>query len=362
MATTTRRYDIDWLRVIAIGLLLIYHTAIGFQSWGIMIGFIANDKPWPELWIPMTMLNVWRIPFLFFVSGMGMYFAMQHRTWKQLMAERSLRIFLPFVFGAFVIVPLGGLIWRAYYNFDISFSANPGHLWFLGNIFAYVVILSPLFYYLKRNEEGKVVQFIKKLFSTPLGLLVVVAAGVVEVMVVKPIPFELYAMTWHGFFIGFVCFFFGFCFVLSGRPFWDMLLRWRWLFLLAAIGLFILRLPAFHFRTEGFQLILESNCWILSVFAFGHKYLNKTSNTLNYLSEAAYPVYIIHMIVQSLASWLIFKGDMPSGVEFALVLTMTFVGCFTLYEFVIKRINIIRPLFGLKMKRVPDSEFRGSGS
>ncbi len=31
MSTTNRRYDIDWLRVIAIGLLLIYHVAIGFQ-------------------------------------------------------------------------------------------------------------------------------------------------------------------------------------------------------------------------------------------------------------------------------------------------------------------------------------------
>jgi len=30
---TNRRYDIDWLRVIAIGLLLIYHIAIGFHPW-----------------------------------------------------------------------------------------------------------------------------------------------------------------------------------------------------------------------------------------------------------------------------------------------------------------------------------------
>ena len=79
MLTSNRRYDIDWVRVIAIGLLLIYHVAIGFQSWGIMIGFIANEKTWESLWIPMAMLNVWRIPLLFFVSGMGTYFAIQNR-------------------------------------------------------------------------------------------------------------------------------------------------------------------------------------------------------------------------------------------------------------------------------------------
>src|SRR3989337_1686885 len=99
MLTSSRRYDIDWLRVIAIGLLLIYHIAIAFQPWGVMIGFIVNKKPWQSLWIPMTMLNVWRIPLLFFVSGMGVYFAIQNRNFKQLLLERAGRILVPFVFG-----------------------------------------------------------------------------------------------------------------------------------------------------------------------------------------------------------------------------------------------------------------------
>src|SRR5690349_13336677 len=144
-----RRYDIDWLRVIAIGLLLIYHVAIGFQSWGIMIGFITNDEPWPSLWLPMAMLNIWRIPFLFFVSGMGVWFAMQQRDWRELLKERSLRILVPYVFGAICIVPLGSALWIYYNHIQISYSVNPGHLWFLGNIFAYVLLLSPLLYYLK---------------------------------------------------------------------------------------------------------------------------------------------------------------------------------------------------------------------
>jgi peptidoglycan/LPS O-acetylase OafA/YrhL len=151
--------------------------------------------------------------------------------------------------------------------------------------------------------------------------------------------------------------------VLAGRAFWEMLLKWRWIFLIAAIGLFTLRLPMFHLRTEGFQLILESNFWIFSVFAFGHKYLNKPGKALSYLSEAAYPVYILHMIFQNAASWLIFKGDMPSGIEFVLVLILTLTGCFALYEFVIKRVNLLRPLFGLKLKKkISDTEFEVSGS
>jgi glucan biosynthesis protein C len=350
MSPIIRRYDIDWLRVIAIGLLLVYHVAIGFQPWGIMIGFIANDKPWTSLWLPMAMLNVWRIPFLFFVSGMGVYFSMQQRNWKQLLQERAIRILLPFVFGMFCIFPLSVLIWQYYYKWDLRYSFNPGHLWFLGNIFVYVLVLAPVFFYLKRNEDGKIVAAIKRMLSSPLGLLPVVAFFIAEVMIVKPNPYELYAMTWHGFFVGLLAFFFGFCFVLSGTVFWQMIVKWRWMFVLSAATLFALRLFVFEMRSPGYLLVLESDCWIFSVFAFGNKYLNHPGKALNYLSQAVYPVYIVHMIFLFLGSLLIFPLDLQTPVEFILVLLFTLVGCFTFYEFVVRRINILRVLFGLKMK------------
>lgn len=85
---TERRYDIDWLRVIAIGLLLIYHIAIIFQPWAVFIGFIRSNELMEGLWIPMTLLNVWRIPLLFLVSGMGVYFAMRKRNVLQLLLEK----------------------------------------------------------------------------------------------------------------------------------------------------------------------------------------------------------------------------------------------------------------------------------
>jgi glucan biosynthesis protein C len=87
--TLERRHDIDWLRVVAIGLLLIYHIAIIFQPWAMFIGFIKSEETLEALWTPMTMLNVWRIPLLFYVSGMGLYFAMRKRNWKQLFLERT---------------------------------------------------------------------------------------------------------------------------------------------------------------------------------------------------------------------------------------------------------------------------------
>jgi glucan biosynthesis protein C len=349
MQTTNRRYDIDWIRVIAIGLLLIYHVAIGFQPWGMMIAFITNSTSWVSLWIPMTMINVWRIPLLFFVSGMGVYFAMQNRNWKQLLKERTFRILLPFVFGMFCIVPLHLFIWQRYYNFDMKYTADPGHLWFLANIFLYVVLFSPLFFYLKRNEEGKLVRGIAKVFSTPIGLLVVVTSFVLEAMIIKPYPYEMYAMTWHGFFLGLLAFFFGFCFVLSGNRFWDMILKFKWMFIAIAVALFIVRLLHFKMNTPVYLMVIESQCWIISVFAFGYKYLNRPSKALTYLSQAAYPVYILHMIFLYLGSIWIFGLNMDIRVQFILVLLITIGGCFATYE-VIRRLKWIRPLFGLKAK------------
>ena len=347
MNTTNRRYDIDWIRVIAIGLLLIYHIAIGFQPWGMMIAFITNDQSWPSLWIPMSMLNVWRIPLLFFVSGMGVYFALQNRNWKQLVAERAQRILVPFIFGALALVPIHMYLWQRYYQYTISYEPNPGHLWFLANIFIYVMVFAPLFIYLKKNESGKFVQIIRKIFSTPFGLLLVIGAFVLEAIIIKPFPYELYAMTWHGFFLGMLAFFFGFCFVLSGNVFWNMLSTYRWLFLLLAVVLFGLRLLYFKMNTPVYLVVTESQLWIASVLAFGYKYLNRGNNVLTYLSQAAYPVYILHMIFLYLGSMWVFSLELNVQIQFVLVLLITVGGCFGTYE-VIRRIKWIRPLFGLK--------------
>ena len=151
-----RRYDIDWLRVIAIGLLLIYHIAIVFQPWALFIGFIKSNESLEALWKPMTMLNVWRIPLLFYVSGMGLFFAMRKRNWKQLLLERTKRILLPFLFGIVAITPIHMYIFQIHYSFPFDYVPHQGHLWFLRNIFIYVLLLTPLFYFLKKHENGKV--------------------------------------------------------------------------------------------------------------------------------------------------------------------------------------------------------------
>lgn len=348
--TTQRRYDIDWLRVIAIGLLLIYHIAIIFQPWAMFLAFIKSDELAEGLWKSMTLLNVWRIPFLFYVSGMGVYFAIQRRNWKDLLLERTKRILLPFLFGMIAIVPLHFLIFQKYYGLPLGYAAHAGHLWFLGNIFLYVLILIPLFFYLKKTAGSRFQAGLEKFMSNPIGPISISALFVLETILVKPQVFEMYAMTWHGFFLGLLAFFFGFLFVYSGKTFWQTMLKWRWFYLALALSFYLIRWTVYDLMAPGYLMAIESNFWIFSIFGFGYKYLNKPSRALNYLSQAAYPVYIIHMFVLYSGAALILPLAIPVFVKFLLIVLFTGIGCLSIYEFIIRRIGVLRPFFGLKWK------------
>jgi len=346
--TTERRYDIDWLRVIAIGLLLIYHIAIIFQPWAMFIGFIKSDESVEALWIPMTMLNVWRIPLLFFVSGMGLYFAMRKRNWKQLLLERTKRILLPFAFGIVAIAPLHMFIFQKYYNLPLGYYAHQGHLWFLGNIFVYVLLLLPLYYYLKKHENGKIKRILSSLMSYAGGPLLISLFFVIEVLLVKPSLFELYAQTWHGFFNGFLAFFFGFLLVYSGKTFWQTVSKWKWMYIGIAAVLYTIRFTGYEAISTNYITAIESNCWIFGVFGLGYHYLNKPSALLSYLSKAAYPAYIIHMFVMFAGALIILPLEMHPMLKFITITIFTFVATYLIYEFIIRRLRFIRPLFGLK--------------
>ncbi len=97
-----RRYDLDWLRVIAFALLIFYHVGMFFVPWS---WHIKNNETSEWLTLPMWFLNQWRLPLLFVISGMGTYFSLQKRTGGQFMRERVIRLLIPFVFGMLFIIP-----------------------------------------------------------------------------------------------------------------------------------------------------------------------------------------------------------------------------------------------------------------
>ncbi|MCU4165377.1 acyltransferase family protein [Carboxylicivirga caseinilyticus] len=357
MNAIERRYDIDWLRVIAIALLLIYHSAIVFQPWGALIGFMQSNESLEWIWIPMSFLNVWRIPLLFFVSGMGVCFAMRKRSWKELLIERSKRILVPLVFGMLAIVPVHVLIWQSYYSQPLSYEWGRGHLWFLANIFIYVLVLLPVFYYLKKSTH-KLQDTISKFLSHPLSAILVTVLFVLEVILVKPDSFELYALTTHGFVIGFISFLMGYLFIYSGDRFWDEIKSKRWIYFIIAITLYLIRVFIFDLASPKFIIAVESVSWIYTIFSFGFKYLNRSGKSLSYLSKAAYPVYVLHMIFLYLGATLILPFNINTEMKFAGVTAISLFGSLIVYELLIRRIKWISVLFGVfQTKKYGGAEF-----
>ena len=346
MNRSERRHDIDWLRVIAIALLIVYHVAIIFQPWAIYFGFIQSAETSPTIWIPMALINIWRIPLLFFVSGMGVCFALRRRNWKQLLLDRAKRILLPLTFGSFLIVPIHVYIFQKYYDQAIEYSPNVGHLWFLANICIYVIQIIG-FAFLERNYDYKFFNFFRGQLKRPYFIYLFIIPFILEAELMNPDYFATYVGNSHGFMIGMFAFFFGFLFVAIGNTFWFAVEKLKYVSLVLAFTIYLIRLLFFELNPPHYLSSIESMNWIFAIFGFGYKYLNKPSKLLSELSQAAYPVYIVHMIFLYLGAYLILPLKLSLAVNLILIILFSFTGCYLSYEG-IKRIEILRPLFGLK--------------
>jgi glucan biosynthesis protein C len=344
-----RRYDIDWLRVIAIGMLLVYHIAIVFQPWGRFILFISNEESIDSIWPVMAMMNIWRIPLLFFVSGMGVFFAARKRNWKQLLGERAKRILIPLLFGIFFIVPIHIYLFQSFYSLETSYEPGFGHLWFLYNIIFYFLCFIGLAIYFPDNPNNSFLNSFRWILNKPGGLYVFIVPFIVIAELFNPQFFSIWYEGLHAFFYCMYAFFLGLSFVAVGDVFWQKVSQLRSVSLIIAVALYLIRYQYFDFNSPHFLTAIESITWIFTAFGFGYKYLNRSSKKITYLSSAAYPIYIIHMAFQYLACYWILPLEISAWLKLILIILTTYACCFLIYEFLIRRVKYVRPLFGLKL-------------
>ena len=130
-----------------------------------------------------------------------------------------------------------------------------------------------------------------------------------------------------------ICFVTGFVFVSLKDVFWWAAESVRRGALVVAFLLYLVRLVVFQLEGEPSILTaFESMSWMLA-----------------YFSKAVYPVYIVHLPLQYFFSYYIIPLSLPAAMKVVLLLVLTFGGSLTLYEFALKRIKWVRPLFGLKL-------------
>jgi len=88
--------------------------------------------------------------------------------------------------------------------------------------------------------------------------------------------------------------------------------------------------------------------WLIAMLGFGSRYLNFSNGFLKYGNEAVLPFYILHQTVILAIGYYIVQLDMAMSAKFLIIAATSFLTIVALYEVLIRRVNLLRFLFGMK--------------
>jgi hypothetical protein len=377
VSRTTRLYYLDWLRVLATLGVFLFHASNVFNTTDFEI---KNAEGSVAILIIQGLFFPWGMPLFFLVAGAGSWYALRRRTGSQFTRERTLRLLVPFLIGTLLLGPIQlYLSWRhrtetgvwdgsfldfvavrLAYPFPKIFGAIGYHMWFLGFLFAYSLIALPFFIWLK-GEMGQ--NFVSRLagFCERRGaILLFILPPVVMRLVLH--PFFPIQQHWADFFT------FGTFFVLGYLMFADerfaQAIRRDWQILLGVGIVLILAAIPIGFSLETFEIEKSPStflefllwgliaacgwCWTAFMLFIGMHYLDQDRPALQYGQKTILPFFIVHQPVILAIAYFVVQWDARILVKFLVVCFGAFVMSIGLTEFVIKRANLLRVIFGMK--------------
>ena len=385
MQTSTqlpRRHDIDALRVLAFGLLILYHLGMFYVSWGWHVKS-AYQADWLE---PLMLLvNQWRMPLIFLISGLAVSLLLgeggrPRAGYDAFARSRTRRLMLPLLFGMAVIIPpqayfeaLGkhviepgylAFLWR-YFSFggwpDDAFAGSHigitwNHLWYLPYLLMYTLALIPLAAFMagrgKRIRDS--FQSLRGPWLVLVPLLPLMAWGY---WVYPRFPYISHDLVTDGYAHAMYGTFFLYGYLIGRDPgLWSELKRLRWWTLGMAFlgyGLFMAGREILADSTDGaaetaflFVLYLNRWVWILAALGWGHHLLNRPFRWLPYARTAVYPWYILHQTITVTAGYYLYRLGLAPATEGALLLIITLGGCTLIHHYLVLRIGWLGPLMG----------------
>jgi glucans biosynthesis protein C len=390
---SSRRFDLDWVRIGAFGLLIFYHVGVFYAPGPTAVG-ATSPRTLPWLLIPMLMVNPWRLLLLFVVSGAATRFMWDKMQAGALLASRSRRFLIPLAFGVAVIVPPQCFVqvvercgysgnywdfWRRYLDADQHLCANGphlivptwNHLWFVADLWMFTVLLVAVLF-----AAPQMLASLQRLADRTLagrGMLLWPACWLAFAWLVL----ERRLPPWYSYAVYLPAFLLGFAIAKSGVV-WEGIARMRRMTLIGAvltycamIGLAVVVLgphlnwgdkmasrpsggAEFALRTLGATVYgLNQWLWILAVLGFAHRYLRTYNGPVRrYLTDAIFPFYIIHQTTIEVVAHYLAKERLPLGAEATLLIGATIASCFVTYE-IARRIGTLRLLFGLNPTAAP---------
>jgi glucan biosynthesis protein C len=392
-----RRYDIDWLRVLAMMMVFFFHCArfFGGGRWHL----INPGKESIIATLFIGVLDLWIMPLFFLLSGAGSWYALKSRTGGQYLLERVKRILIPlYGIGAFIIVLpqvyfeavtnggytgtfLEGLpqyiasVFTTPPNFDDPFFFNVfmGHLWFLQYLFLISLLVLPLLLFL-RSERGR--RFIAKLagWCGRWGGIFLFLIPLAIVRIALTHFFRGQEHSWAHF-LNFAVFFVIGYIIPADERFTEGIKKVGWVCLalgiigFAAEGAFVFVLNynyanVHHPGGEPFSLMyvlfntvmsIASWSWVVFIFSLGAKYLNRPGRMLAYGNEAVLPFYILHQTVILCVGWFVIRWNIGMLLKYLIIAVCSFIIIMALYEGLVRHFNVVRFLFGMRSKKKPSA-------
>ena len=381
-AVSRRRYDLDWLRICAFGVLIFYHVGILYVTWG--NADIKSRYTSPVIEPLMGLIS--SLASLFFISGVAVRFAIDKVNLGKFLVERSARLFIPLVFGAFVIcvpqtyvalrytdqIPPGFLaFYRDYLGFGRYAFSLPDlhHLWYVAAILSYTLITAACLPVLRVADSALVRPFFGWLDGGRAW----------RVLLVPATPFVLYVAVldiylsssdmanwayWAGTARTLTFFFMGF-FAAKNGHFWSAIDRALPASIGLSLALAILELTAwlnqFEMGTDSgllyaALLLRPFYAWSIMVMLLGlaRRFASGPSRALTYLTAGVFPYYILHQTIIVVVAYWFTMHEAPLAIEATAIIGATVLGCALGYE-IIRRVTVLRPLFGLPMREKPVS-------
>ncbi|UCB45974.1 MAG: acyltransferase [Spirochaetota bacterium] len=396
---TERRYDIDWLRVVAILGIFIMHSSRFFDigSWHLK----NAEQSFTVLGVRFFFIWVWVMELLFLLSGAASWFSLRSRNGGQYLVERVKRLLIP-LYGVGMIVLLAPQLWfelvtnrglsdtfwqflpqyfaglprdiigfaphaLQYPSFLVPFGF-PGHLWFLQWLFLISLITLPLLLYLKSEKGQRLIGKLAGVCERPGGVFIFVIPMAVFLIGLR----FLFRgeRTWADFLYYMTFFMIGY--IMAANPkFTEGFKKHRWvclaLWIAGAGGIFFFILvlgykfpdyEPFSLKYVLFQIVYSIMSWssVIFLLSLGAMYMRSPKKVLTYSNEAVLPFYIFHQTVILCVGWFVIRWDMGILPKFLIIAVISFVLIGGLYEGVVRHFNWVRFLFGMRLKKKPVKE------
>jgi len=371
-----RYYYIDWLRVLAILMVFLFHNARFFdaEDW-----HVKNAETSQGFTIFITFTAQWLMPLFFMLSGLSTYYALRFQTVKKYVWSKVLRLLVPLILGMFTHVSYQVYLERLThgdfagsfleflphyfeggYGFGGNFAWMGLHLWYLEMLFLYSLLMLPLFLWLRSQQMQPVISRLAGWLARPGAIFLLAVPAVTMQLISETQNHILFEEHWGGWsMLPHLAFFVTGYFIALDSRLISSIEKHRIVSLISAIIVFII-LYRCTLSPAGQQFldsppgstsrVLHTWLWLTAMMGFAHRYLTSTNRFLRYANEAVLSFYILHQTIILAIGYYIVQLEIPIFIKYVMVTILSFVTTAALYEPLIRRFNILRFLFGMRLK------------